>query len=105
MRIEDIKKHANFQPDRFGRSVIITSENSVLFLYSFKPGQAMTEHSHPFSQEYLTIIEGEAVISVGVESVIAKPYQVIFVPREEIHAIYNYSRQPLLITSFMSPKP
>lgn len=105
MRIEEIKKHANFQAKGFGRSVVITSDTSVLFLYSFKPGQAMTEHTHPFSNEYLTIIEGDAMISVGVESVLASPQQVIFVPREARHAIYNLGKTPLLVTGFMSPKP
>jgi quercetin dioxygenase-like cupin family protein len=105
MRIEEIKEHVNFQKERFGRSVVLTSDNSVLFLYSFKPGQAMTEHTHPFSNEYLTVVEGEAVISVGVESVIAKPQHVVFVPREEHHSIHNNTDKPLLVTSFMTPKP
>jgi len=105
MRIEELKKHVNFQKERFGRSVVLTSDNSVLFLYSFKPGQAMTEHTHPFSNEYLTVIDGEAVISVGVESVLVKPHQVVFIPREEVHAIHNHTKKPLLVTSFMCPKP
>ncbi len=105
MRSEDIKQHANFQAKGFGRSMVVTSDNSVLFLYSFKAGQAMTEHTHPFSNEYLTVIEGEAVISVGVESVLAFPSQVIFVPREARHAIYNRGKKPLLVTGFMTPKP
>lgn len=105
MRVEELKAHINFQKDRFGRSVVMTSDNSVLFLYSFKPGQTMTDHTHPFSNEYLTVIEGEAVISVGVESVEVKPHEVVFVPREEIHSIQNKSKKPLLVSSFMSPKP
>ena len=105
MRIEDIKKHARFETKGFGRSVVVTSDNSVLFLYCFKAGQAMTEHTHPFSNEYLTIVEGEAMISVGVESVLASPQHVIFVPREARHAIYNQGKKPLLVTGFMTPKP
>lgn len=105
MRIEDLKKHANFQEERFGRSVVLTTDNSVLFVYSFKPGQAMTEHTHPFSQEYLTVIEGEALISVGVESVLVHPNEVVFVNREVIHSIHNNTDKPLLVSSFMAPKP
>jgi len=105
MRIENLQDHANFEPTGFGRSGVITSDNSVLFLYTFKPGQAMTEHTHPFSNEYLTVIEGEALISVGVESVLVSPQQVVFVPREAVHSIHNHSARPLLVASFMSPKP
>ncbi len=105
MRVEEIKKHVDFQNEHFGRAVILSSDNAVLFLYSFKPGQAMTEHSHPFSNEYLAVVEGEAVISVGVESVIVQPQQVVFVPREEHHSIENNTQKPLLVTGFMTPKP
>jgi mannose-6-phosphate isomerase-like protein (cupin superfamily) len=105
MRIENLQDHANFEETGFGRSVVITSDNSVLFLYTFKPGQAMTEHTHPFTNEYLMVIEGEALISVGVESVLASPQQVVFVPRESVHSIHNHTSQPLLVASYMSPKP
>ncbi|MCD4812761.1 cupin domain-containing protein [bacterium] len=105
MRIEKLKNHINFQKDRFGRSVVMSSDNAALFLYSFKPGQTMTDHTHPFSNEYLTVIEGDAVISVGVETVEVKPHQVVFVPRETIHSIQNNTKKPLLVSSFMSPKP
>ncbi len=105
MRLEELKKHINLQPDRFGRSVILSSDNAVLSLYSFQPGQAMSEHTHPFSGEFISVIEGEALISAGVESVLAPPHSVTFVPPEAVHSIHNHGSTPLLVTSFMSPKP
>ncbi|MEW6517187.1 MAG: cupin domain-containing protein [candidate division FCPU426 bacterium] len=105
MRIENIKDHIQFEDEGFGRSVVITSDNSVLFLYTFKPGQAMTEHTHPFTNEYVTVIEGEALISVDVESVLVAPQQVVFIPRESVHSIHNHSSKPLIVASFMTPKP
>ena len=65
----------------------------------------MPDHTHPFSGEFLSVIEGEALISVGVESVLAQPHSMTFVPPEAIHSIHNHGSAPLLVTSFMSPKP
>jgi quercetin dioxygenase-like cupin family protein len=101
VRIEELEKHINFQDERFGRSVVLSSDTAVLFMYSFKPGQAMTEHTHPFSNEFITVVEGEAVISVGVESVLAEPHMVVFAPKEVVHSIHNYTDKPLIVTSFM----
>ncbi len=105
MNIEDLKKHVQFEEDVFHRQVVLSSDNAVLFVYSFLPGQAMTEHTHPFANEFITILEGEAVISSGVESVLAHQDDVILVNREEVHSIHNHSDQPLIVSSFMSPKP
>lgn len=105
MKIESLLNHIQLQGDRFGRSVIATSDSAVLFLYSFNPGQSMTDHTHPFSNEFLTVMEGEAMITVGTESVLAEPGQVVLVPKESVHAIQNLTDERLLVTSFMSPKP
>lgn len=105
MRIEDLKNHVQFNEEKFNRNVVHTSDNAVLFIYSFLPGQAMTDHTHPFSNEFITILEGEALISVGVESVLAHQDDVVFIGREEIHSIHNNTDNPLVVSSLMTPKP
>ncbi len=105
MRIQSLDNHINFQDEKFGRSVVLSSDTAVQFIYTFKPGQAMTDHTHPFSTEFLTVLEGEAVISVGTESVMAVTNSVVIVPPEEVHSIWNHSDAPVIIMSFMSPKP
>lgn len=105
MKVTQLSKHVALQEERFGRSVVLTSDASVLFLYTFKPGQAMTDHTHPFSNEFLTVIEGEALISVGTESVLAEPGTAVAVAPEAVHSIHNHGQTPLVVASFMSPKP
>jgi quercetin dioxygenase-like cupin family protein len=105
MILENLRAHMKFESERFGRSVVLSSDTAVLFLYSFQAGQAMTDHTHPFSNEFLQVIQGEATITVDVETVLAKPGEVIFVPREFVHSIHNHTDRPLVVSSFMSPKP
>jgi len=105
VKVTRLQEHVNLQENRFGRSVVLTSDTAVMFLYSFKPGQAMTDHTHPFSTEFLTVIEGEALITVGTESVLAEPGTAVAVPPEAVHSIQNKSQEPLVVASFMSPKP
>lgn len=105
MKITHLQDHVNFQDERFGRSVVAASDTAVLFLYSFKPGQAMTDHTHPFSAEFITVLAGEAAITIGTETVLAQVDDVVIVPPEVVHSIQNQGQEPLLVTSLMSPKP
>ena len=105
MRIQHLDKHLNFLDEKFGRSVVFSTDTAAQFMYTFKPDQAMTEHTHPLSAEYIVVLEGEAQISVGTETVIAEVNAVVLVLAGEVHSIHNYGREPLVIMSFMSPKP
>jgi quercetin dioxygenase-like cupin family protein len=105
VRIQHLDQHLNFQDEKFGRSVVFSTDTAAQFMYAFKPGQAMTEHTHPLSAEYIVVLEGEAQISVGMESVLAGVNAVVLVAPEEVHSIYNLGREALVVLSFMSPKP
>lgn len=105
MKITRLEDHVKLQDDRFGRSVVATADSAVLFLYTFKPGQAMTDHTHPFSAEFITVVSGEAVITINTETVVAQVDDVVVVPPEAVHSIVNQTENPLLVTSLMSPKP
>jgi quercetin dioxygenase-like cupin family protein len=91
--------------ENFSRAIIASSDQAAFFLYTFHPGQAMTSHTHPFSAEFLFILQGEATISVDTESVLAGPFTTIVVPPEAVHSITNNSSIPVRVASFMSPKP
>mgnify|MGYP006287319937 FL=1 len=105
MKITYLDRHVNVQTDRFGRAVVTSSTTAVLFLYTFSPGQAMTEHTQPLSHVFLTVLEGEGHITVDRETVIAGEGAVITVEPGIVHAIHNRSDKPLVVSSFMSPKP
>jgi quercetin dioxygenase-like cupin family protein len=105
VHIQHLKDHVNFQEERFGRSVVFSSDIAVQFIYTFHPGQAMTDHTHPFSAEFITVLEGEAQISVDTESVLVEEFGVVLVPPEAVHSIHNHTDKPLVVMSFMSPKP
>lgn len=105
MRITSLKDHIRFDAERFGRSVVFSSDTAVMFIYSFHPGQAMTEHTQPFAHVILHVLEGEAHVSVATETVMAPAGTVISIPPETVQAIYNRSDRPLVVASYMSPKP
>ena len=105
MKVTSLSDFVDFTDERFGRSAVLSSNQAALFLYCFKPGQEMPDHTHPFSAEYLLVLEGEAVISMDVESVLAGVHQAVLIPPEAVHAISNAGSAPLVIASFMSPRP
>jgi quercetin dioxygenase-like cupin family protein len=99
------REHINPQNEKFGRSVVMSSDTAALFVYTFKPGQAMTDHTHPFATEFLTVLQGEAMISVGTESILAAVGDVVLFPSEAVHAIHQRGTALLVVASYMSPKP
>lgn len=105
MKITNLRDHINYRDEKFGRSVVASGDTSVLFVYSFKIGQAMTDHTHPFSTEFISVLEGEARISVGTETFLATVGDVVQVSAEAVHAIHQQGQVPLVVLSFMSPKP
>ncbi len=105
MKLTNWKEHVNPQNERFGRSVVMSSDTAALFVYTFKSGQAMTDHTHPFSTEFVAVLQGEATISVGTETILAAPGDVVYVPAEAVHAIRQRGGALLVVASYMSPKP
>jgi quercetin dioxygenase-like cupin family protein len=105
VKLTNWRDHINPQNERFGRSVVMSCDTAALFVYTFKPGQAMTDHTHPFSTEFVAVLQGEGLISVGTESILAAPGDVVFVPPEAVHAIHQRGTAPLVVASYMSPKP
>ncbi len=105
MKLTNWRDHINPQSERFGRSVVMSSDTAALFVYTFKPKQAMTDHTHPNSTEFVAVLQGEASISVGTETILAGPGDVVLVPPELVHSIHQRGSALLVVASYMSPKP
>ncbi|MFE2427330.1 cupin domain-containing protein [Streptomyces sp. NPDC059373] len=67
------------------------------------PGEAVAEHYHPYSQEYLVVVEGELRLDLeGVPHVVGKD-EALLVPRNVRHRVVNETGKSARAVFFLGP--
>jgi aromatase len=67
------------------------------------PGEAVAEHYHPYSQEFLTVVEGELRLDLDGAPNIVGTDQAILIPRGVRHRVVNVSGARARAVFFLSP--
>ncbi|TKA11218.1 cupin domain-containing protein [Actinacidiphila oryziradicis] len=68
-----------------------------------EPGEVITEHYHPYSEEYIHVVEGELRVDLGEQRRTVSADQAVFVPKNLRHRIFNDSTAPVRVVFFLSP--
>jgi aromatase len=68
-----------------------------------EPGEVITEHYHPYSEEYIHVVEGELRVDLAGEQCKVHADQAVFVPKDVPHRIVNESNASVRIVFFLSP--
>jgi quercetin dioxygenase-like cupin family protein/ribosome-associated toxin RatA of RatAB toxin-antitoxin module len=68
-----------------------------------EPGEVITEHYHPYSEEYIHVVEGELRVDLGDRRQTVTAHQAVFVPKNVRHRIVNESGAPVRVVFFLSP--
>ena len=67
------------------------------------PGEVVTEHFHPYSEEFLYVVEGELRIDLDGEARTVRSNQTLFVPKGVRHRMVNAGSGPAVAVFFLSP--
>jgi quercetin dioxygenase-like cupin family protein len=67
------------------------------------PGEVITEHYHPYSEEFIHVVEGELRVDVENDSRTARADQAVFIPKNTRHRIVNDSGAPVRVVFFLAP--
>ena len=67
------------------------------------PGEVITEHYHPYSEEFIHVVAGELQTEIAGEITTVFAGQAVFVPKDVPHRILNTSRAPVRVVFFLSP--
>ncbi|MGX2993084.1 cupin domain-containing protein [Streptomyces sp. JNUCC 64] len=67
------------------------------------PGEYVTEHLHPYSEEFLHVVTGELEITLNGEPVIIGPGDSLLVPINMRHRLVNTGPEPALVVFHLSP--
>jgi quercetin dioxygenase-like cupin family protein len=66
-------------------------------------GQGHDFHRHPSQEEIIYVIDGIAEQWVGRRKRRLRAGEIAFIPKNEVHAIYNTSKAPMTFLAILSP--
>jgi len=86
-----------FSPDRYCR-VPIENAKGLIRLLCFEAGQSVALHTHPKSDEFFYVIEGNGRITIEGESQESEPGSIIRVPAGATHRWVNSTHRLVLLS-------
>ncbi|MCC2508797.1 cupin domain-containing protein [Methanimicrococcus blatticola] len=76
---------------------VIKNNSGNITLFSFDKGQGLSEHTAPFDA-VVQILDGQAQITIGGESVLLQKGQTIIMPANISHALLAVEKFKMLLT-------
>lgn len=76
---------------------ILKNEAGNITLFSFDQGEGLSEHSAPFDA-FVQIVEGEACITIGGNSLLLKKNDSVIMPANIPHALHAEKRFKMVLT-------
>jgi quercetin dioxygenase-like cupin family protein/ribosome-associated toxin RatA of RatAB toxin-antitoxin module len=67
------------------------------------PGERVTEHYHPYSEEFLYVVEGDLRVDLDGEPKALRANQTLFIPIQARHRLVNVGGGPAVVVFFLSP--
>ena len=96
---------AVFRDEKMGKSTLYQSEDLLLGLNSFQPGQEHASHVHADMDKAYLVLEGEGVFSLDDEEWTLGPGEMLVAPRGRPHGVRNESGQNLVVLAVLAPSP
>ena len=97
--------HAQWRPDRMGKTAIFESARLLIGLNAFEPGQSHDLHSHAGMDKMYQVIEGEGVFLLEGRELPMRTGDLLIAPEGVPHGIRNSSRGRLLVLVVLAPAP
>lgn len=67
------------------------------------PGEYVSEHYHPYSEEFFHAISGRVLVRVEGREIVLEPGESFMVPIGARHRIENHGTEPARVAFFLSP--
>lgn len=97
---------SEMQPSKDYDNILVekltTDERASCFVIWIK--ESVRPHKHEHHSENLYVIEGEAEMKLGEESILIKPGDYITIPQGTVHSVKVTSEVPLKVLSVQAPE-
>ncbi len=98
-------EHAEWRPDKMGKSTIFESPRVLVGLNAFEPGQSHTLHAHAGMDKVYQVVEGEGVFLLEGREVPMKAGDLLVAPEGVPHGVKNTGAGRLLVLAILAPAP
>ena len=98
-------RHAEWRPDKMGKSTIYQSERLLVGLNAFEPGQSHALHAHSGTDKMYFVLEGEGVFLLEDRELPMRAGDLLVAPEGVRHGVSNTGRERLLVLAVLAPAP
>jgi quercetin dioxygenase-like cupin family protein len=93
----DLKEDVAYSPQAVVSKTLVDKAAGTITLFAFDAGQNLSEHTAPFDA-VVQVLEGQALLLVGDDEVVASAGCFIIMPAGVPHAVFAKERFKMLLT-------
>jgi quercetin dioxygenase-like cupin family protein len=97
--------HAEWRPDKMGKSTIFQSPRLLVGLNAFEPGQSHALHAHAGMDKLYYVLEGEGRFLLDGRELPMAMGDLLVAPEGVPHGVTNTGVQRLLVLAVLAPAP
>jgi quercetin dioxygenase-like cupin family protein len=97
--------HAQWRPDKMGKSTIYESAQLLVGLNAFEPGQSHALHAHVGMDKLYHVLDGEGVFILEGRELSMQSGDLLVAPDGVPHGVKNTGQKRLLVLAVLAPAP
>lgn len=98
-------EHAQFRPDKMGKSTLFMSERMMVGLNAFEPGQEHALHAHAGQDKVYHTLVGRGLFLLEDREIEMEAGSMLVAPEGVPHGVRNTSDERLVVLVVMAPPP
>lgn len=105
MEKQSLQAFTEYNEEKFSKRIIFKKGDSTVFLLNFMPGQQLPEHTHPGTEVYLLVLDGEGTFMIDGKEVPVSANDVVHCSSEERLAFQNTGTNPVSLYVMLNKIP
>ena len=98
-------RHAQWRPDKMGKTTLFESRRMLVGLNAFEPGQTHELHAHEEMDKLYYVLEGDGVFLLEGRQLSMRAGDLMVAPDGVPHGIRNTGTGRLLVLAVLAPAP
>lgn len=105
MNKQSVQAFKEYSEEKFTKRIIFNEGGSTVFVLNFMPGQQLPEHTHPGTEVYLLVLEGEGTFIIDGKETTVAANDVVHCSSEEKLAFNNNGNNPVSLYVMLNKIP
>ncbi|OFW02517.1 MAG: hypothetical protein A3I61_15965 [Acidobacteria bacterium RIFCSPLOWO2_02_FULL_68_18] len=97
--------HAEWRPDKMGKSTLYESPRLLVGLNAFEPGQAHALHAHADLDKVYQVVDGSGTFLLAGRELPMQAGDLLVAPAGVPHGVRNTGAGRLLVLAILAPAP